>query len=227
MSRITLLAIVISSGAILVTGCTAAGSAADVQADVAQPEHPGYTDLFTPYSGPGTEAMAVRFASNDPSYMGAAGYSFWVYGTAGEADTLHMQVRVAKVSGNRTMGYGIIFAVQPGGADFYTLLIDANGNYEMGKVQARSFTPLGGGWHSSNNLLASGYNQFNELLVDADRGLIRFSLNGADMQTVVDGADVVFSGGSCGFIVTTAPDEPSQTNPVDVRFVCVLPIPGL
>jgi len=224
MRRIDLLAIVILSCIAAASGCSAPEPPIDTPSGAAQPTRPGYTDLFTPCEVPGVETVAVRFASNDPSFMGAAGYSFWVYGSVVEADTLHMKVRVAKVSGNSSMGYGIIFAVQPGGADFYTLLIDGNGNYELGKVKARIFTPIGGGWHASDNVLASGYNQFNELLVEASGGLIQVSLNGLVMQSIADEGEVPYSGGSYGFIVTTGPDEPSESNPVDVRFVCILPV---
>lgn len=196
-------------------------------------ERPGYTAYFDPVpdSELGGNGTAVRFFSTDVSCRGAAGYSFWMYGdvsvSANEAGGILYRAAVDRISGNPAAGFGIVFAVQEGGASFYVLLIDTEGNWELGQVTDRIFTAMGDGWAPGGGVLKTGYNQVNEIgvHVTASAAGIEITplLNGTPMPPVGDEDATVFSRGAFGFIVTTAPTEPSPTNPVDVRFAPILP----
>ncbi len=198
-----------------------------------QPTEPGYTIFFDPYTETalGSSGTAIRYYSIDSSYQGAAGYSFWLYGTASgsaaDPGGLVMEAEVDKVAGYSAAGYGTVFAVQPGGADFYALLIDAAGNWQIGQVVGRVYNAMGSGWTSSGGALLCGYNQINNIKAAvtaiASGVEISVTLNGTVFTPVQDTDSIVYSAGAFGFIVTTAPGEPSVTNPVDVRFGPVHP----
>ncbi len=199
----------------------------------AQPTAPGHTAFFEPDATGdlGVSAGAVRFFSNDSSYQGVAGYSFWMFGEAtGSVEDpggLVMEARVNKISGSSASGYGIVFAVQPDGSNFYVLLVDTLGNWQVGQVTDRVYAAMGAGWTPSGGALLSGYNQTNDIMVTmraaAAGVLIAVRLNGVDFAPVQDEDSDVLCAGAFGYIVTTAPNEPSLSSSVDVRFATIVP----
>ncbi|HUX13977.1 MAG TPA: hypothetical protein VMW87_13180 [Spirochaetia bacterium] len=214
------------------TSCTPPASWNSTNGD-RHPTDPGYTSFFDPYpeTALGSSGIAVRFYSADSSFEGIAGYSFWMFGTASgcaaDAGGLVMAADVDKVIGYSAAGFGIVFAVQAGGADFYALLIDIAGNWEIGKVVNRVYNAMGPGWRSSGGVLHCGYNQINRIgaaVTETANGVeIAVTLNGTVFASIQDTDSTVYSDGAFGFVVTTAPGEPSITNPVDVRFGPIVP----
>jgi len=223
-------ALLLLCAAIILTGCGVPCGSQSPEAGISS-SAPGYTTYFEPVADSRLGESAVRFFSTDSSFRGSAGYSFWMFGTGSasfrEPGGFLYRASVDRVSGNPAAGFGIIFAVQDNGMSFYVLLIDAEGNWELGQVTDRRFTALGEGWAPAGGALKTGYNQVNEIgvLVNGSTGSVEITplLNGNWMVPVRDEDSTVYTGGAFGFIVTTSPSEPAPTSPVDVRFAPLLP----
>ncbi len=143
----------------------------------------------------------VQYYTNDPANIQSQGYSEWRYYDPSETPMSTVEVKANKISGDASMGFGLIFCVQDS-VNFMTVDIDTQGFYKIVKVVAGTYVSIVP-WTDSAGALFSGYSVPNTIKVayDSTSKVFTLYLNRALVTTFTDPSAPYFTGGRNGFII--------------------------
>jgi hypothetical protein len=161
----------------------------------------------------------VQFLTNDPQYYN---YSFWnSYTQTNETQMTTVTATVKKQSGSLNGGYGIIFCYQDSD-NYYRILIDADGHYNVVAKVAGVYSAIIP-WTPSQHL-KSGVGVENVIGV-SQLGPNNFSVNFNGTQETLFN-DGNFTGGRAGFSasVNVQAAENFPNTPEDLRFKLSSPL---
>ncbi len=188
---------------------------------------PAYTGQVTTIAWQNDGAGFTQFFTNDSSYIHTNGWSEWTWDSTVEQPMVASETQVEKISGDPTMGFGVTFCVQDAD-NFYVLYIDVTGWYSIGKVVSGTYTAIQA-WTDadvSSTVLNQGYGYrgANNIQITRSASNRQFTVtfNGTPTTTF---SDATFTGGAYGFVVGISADESFPTQPVDVRFKQIMPVP--
>ena len=159
----------------------------------------------------------TAFFTNDIKYINSYGYTLW---SAKNRTSFNepIKMRLCKISGNSSAGYGIVFCEQIYENSEYllTVMINTLGQYLIGKYSKNEFTTVSE-WKSCNSLLqGTGIN--NEIEISYANDVFHVKINGADVDSFSVEENISIENRPYGYVVVISNDENLPTVPVSVVF---------
>jgi hypothetical protein len=141
-----------------------------------------------------------------------------------------VDIQVKKISGNSSMGYGIVFCYQNSN-NMYRVSITTTGFYRLSKYvsgtwsynynDGSGWTTSSKSWPTSSNLL-QGYGAVNDIQVTRAGSSFSIYFNGTVGVSTADMTftDTAFTSGYCGgyVLVGTSAQESFPNTPVDFKY---------
>ena len=153
----------------------------------------------------------IQYSTNNPEHYETA----WWQLTDNILGNIY-QIECKKINGSANMGYGLVFgASNTDSQKLYTLLINMNGYYYVGKEDGKKQTTIKD-WTLSEKL-NTGYNATNILKVIKNGTAFTVFLNGSQVYQFKDSS---IKGDRLGYLVSVGDQNQEQfpARPVDVRF---------
>lgn len=161
------------------------------------------------------------FETNSSRFISKKGYTVWTKSKINNSKIFEqINTVVAKESGNKDAGFGIVFCEKEDENGFFLLavLINVKGMYTVGKYESGEFTSIVS-WRSSGRL-RTGYGVNNQISVSYIKETKEFSLsfNGQEVKRFSTGIDMDFLGTGCGYVTVISDSEKFPEVPVKVVF---------
>ncbi|MGA2639467.1 MAG: hypothetical protein ABSG21_01035 [Spirochaetia bacterium] len=162
------------------------------------------------------------FRTNDPAYQGPYGSTLWTLAGSAQEPFQRLEVKLIKVEGDDTAGYGVVFCSYDtgdpaSGETMLVAMINTRKEFIVGEVAGAAFTEIIP-WTGCESLRA-GYSQSNVLRVTYAAGEYCLCLNGTEAARFRDDEEPRHDkGGRSGYIVVISPLDGFPSAHVHVIF---------
>jgi hypothetical protein len=161
---------------------------------------------------------SIQYYTNDQTKMDCGHYN--IYSSSFVSPMSTVEIKLKKVSGSTSGGYGIVFcSADPN--NYYRILAVTSGYYQITKKVAGTYSLLVDWTHTS--WWIDGHNVNNTIKVTkSGADSFDFYVNNNLVTTVTD---TTFDDGAAGFYAWASVSENFPATPLDVRFQMMQPVP--
>lgn len=166
------------------------------------------------------------FETNNEEYLKESGYTLWSENYTNTSKNFEKIVcTVLKENGDSRAGYGIVFCCSTKSADenyLLTVMINKEGEYNVGKVVNGFFSSISNGWKECNFLNRALENKIEVNYMTSGEHINEFELKLNDVVVTyfADSENIqpVFENSKYGFVACIGPSEDFEYTTVNVKF---------
>ncbi|WP_407434584.1 hypothetical protein [Treponema sp.] len=172
------------------------------------------------------DSLTYIFETNNEDYLKESGYTLWSENYTNTSENFERIIcKQKKESGDSKAGYGIVFCCLTKSPDenyLLTVMINNEGEYNVGKVVNGFFLSISNGWKECMYLKRSLENKIEVNYITAGEHVNKFELKLNDVIVMYfsdsENDKPVFKNTKSGFVACIGPSEDFEYGKVNVVF---------